>query len=177
MSELLSLKEIQYRIKNSIKLGLSNEEVKKLVAMMLKHKPPANVFVKEVNAMLKKSGHDRYIYSIKRIADQEVAWTLKDSEGIIRTVGEDDIGYFHVWPYKEYALKCAVGEWSGFNLHRIPLNDLLNVILPNLLNEGTQVAVFKVPSDPSITCVSADDFLNNILHERSQWENNRDFEQ
>ena len=169
MSELLSLKEIQYRIKNSIKLGLSNEEVKKLVAMMLKHKPSANVFAKEVNAMLKKSGRDRYIYSVKRIADQEVAWTLKDSDGIIRTVDEDDTGYFHVWPYKEYALKCMVGEWSGFSLHRVPLNDLLNVILPNLSSEGTQVAVFKSPNDSSITCVSADDFMNNILYERSQF--------
>jgi hypothetical protein len=169
MIESLSPKEIRDRIKNSIKLGLSTQEVEELAAMLRKHKSSANVFSKEIHAMLKKPGRDRYIYSVKKIADQEIAWTLKDEEGIIRTVDDDGKEYFHIWPFKEYALKCVVGEWAGFGLHRIALDDLINVILPNLHEEGTQVAVFKSPNDPLITSVSADDFLNNILHERSQF--------
>jgi len=170
MSESLSPKEIRNRIKNSIKLGLSAQELEKLAAILRKHKASADVFAKEVNAILKKPGRDRYIYSVKRIADQEEAWTLKDGEGIIRTVDDVGNGYFHIWPFKEYALKCAVGEWANFEPHRITLDHLLNVILPNLSEEGTQVAVFKSPSDPLITSVSAYDFLNNLLYERSQYE-------
>jgi len=169
MIEPLSPKEIRARIKNSIKLGLSTQEIEELAAMLRKYKSSDNVFLKEVNAMLKKPGRDRYIYSVKRIADQEVAWTLRDGDGIVRTEDDEGNGYFHIWPFKEYALKCAVGEWAGFELHRIPLDDLLNVILPNLSEEGTQVAVFKSPDDPLITSASADDFLNNILYERSQF--------
>jgi len=106
---------------------------------------------------------------VKRIADQEIAWTLKDDEGIIRTVDEKGIGYFHIWPFKEYALRCATGEWKNFKLYKLLLDDLLIDILPNLSKEGTEVAVFKSPHDPLITSVSADDFLNNILYERSQF--------
>ncbi|MCL2225552.1 MAG: DUF2750 domain-containing protein [Defluviitaleaceae bacterium] len=169
MGESLSPKEIRDRIKNSIKLGLSTQEIEELAAMLRKHKSSANVFSKEINAMMKKSGRDRYIYSVKRIADQEIAWSLKNGDGTVRTVDEEGNDYFYIWPFKEYALRCAVGEWAGFGLHRISLDDLLNVILPNLSADGTQVAVFKSLNDPSITSVSADDFLNNILHERSQF--------
>ena len=90
MGELLSPKEIREKIKNAAKLGLSAKETEELAAMMRKHKSADGVFSKEVNAMLKKSGRDRYVYSIKRIADQDEAWTLKDGDGIIRTV--DDAG-------------------------------------------------------------------------------------
>ena len=169
MNTSLSPKEIRNRIKNAIKLGLSTQEIEELAAMLRKHKSSTNVFSKEINTMIKKSGRDRYIYSIKRIADQKTAWTLKNNDGILKTADEENNDYFHIWPFKEYALKCAVDEWAGFELHRISLADLLNVILPNLSATGTQIAVFKSPHDPLITSVSADVFLNNLLHESAQF--------
>ena len=166
MSELTP-KEIRDRLRNATKLNLSPQEIMELVDMMHKHKSSAEVFSKEVNAMLKKPGRDRYIYSVKRIAGQEVAWTLKDDEGIIRTVDDEEIGHFHIWPFKEYAQKCVTGEWTNFKAHELSLDSLLNIILPNLSEEGTKVAVFMVPDGDSVS-VSADDFLNNLLYERSQ---------
>ena len=163
----LSPKEIKDTLLNSA--DLSPKEIEELLLLQRKHKQSTGLSKKEIIAMLGKSGKDRYIYSVKRIAEQEVAWTLKDDEGIIATVDDDGNSYFHIWPYKEYALKCATDEWKGFTLFKLTLKDLLEVILPNLTSDGTRVAVFKSPCDPQTISASANDLLNNLLYECSQF--------
>ena len=124
--------------------------------------------VEEVEAMLLKSGQERYVYTIKRIAEHEEAWTLKTSDGIVATEDEDGSFYFPVWPSREYALKCKIEEWENCELVKLPITILIEVILPGLSRAGTQVVVFNVPNDPVSTIVSADDFSSNILHECSK---------
>lgn len=124
----------------------------------------------EFNAMMKKSAKDRYIYSIKRIADWEEAWTLKLNDGFVTTSdGEGNLS-MPIWPFKEYAMKCIGDEWEKCKTQKIYLNTLLEEILLNLSEEGTHVVVFKVPESPEVVRVSADDFKNNILYECSKLE-------
>lgn len=81
MMNPLSRKEIKEMLRNAEKLP--PEEVKKLVTLL--QKMPIELSQKEIEAMSGKPGKERYIYSLKRIAEQKVAWTLKDAEGIMTT--------------------------------------------------------------------------------------------
>jgi len=166
----LSPREIRYKLKNAIKLNLSAQEISELAEMMRKHKSSTDTYVKEVNAMMRKPGRDRYIYTVKRIADQEFAWTLKNDQGIIITEDGKGNHYFYIWPHKEYALKCMAGEWKNCELLELTLESLLCEVLPNLVQKGTRIVALEIPNDPQVTSAPANDFLNNLLHERSQFE-------
>jgi len=124
----------------------------------------------EFKAMIKRSARDRYIYSVKRIADWEEAWSLKLNDGFVTTSDKEGNLSMPIWPFKEYAMKCIEDEWENCQTQKIHLDTLLDEILPNLSEEGTHVVVFKVPEDPDVVRVSADDFKNNLLYECSQYE-------
>jgi len=124
----------------------------------------------EFNAMIKRSARDRYIYSVKRIADWEEAWSLKLNDGFVTTSDKEGNLSMPIWPFKEYAMKCIEDEWENCQTQKIHLDTLLDELLPNLSEEGTHVVVFKVPEDPDVVRVSADDFKNNLLYECSQYE-------
>jgi len=124
----------------------------------------------EFKAMIKKSARDRYIYSVKRIADWEEAWSLKLNEGFVTTSDKEGNLSMPIWPFKEYAMKCVGDEWGNCKTQKIDLHTLIEEILPNLSEEGTQVVVFKVPENSEVVRVSADDFKNNLLYECSQLE-------
>lgn len=112
----------------------------------------------EFKAMIKRSARDRYIYSVKRIADWEEAWSLKLNDGYVTTSDKEGNLSMPIWPFKEYAMKCIEDEWENCQTQKIHLDTLLDEILPNLSEEGTHVVVFKVPEDPDVVRVSADDF-------------------
>ena len=165
MSEL-SKKEIKARLRNAAKLPPA--EIKELLSLL--RKQPIELPQQEIEAMLNKSGQERYIYSVKRIAERKIAWTLKNKKELVLTGDENGNIYFPIWPFKEYALKCKIDAWKNCELKTLPLDNLLKEILPDLSKSGTKISVFIVPNDPLVTTVSADDFLNNLLYECSQYE-------
>lgn len=165
MANKLTRKEIKNMLRNAEKLP--PDEVNKLLIML--QKMPLELSQAEIEAILHKSGKERYVYALKRIAEQKVAWTLKSTEGIIKTIDENGDDFIHIWPYKEYALKCVTGDWENLELLKITLDSLLYETLPNLSKKGIKIAVFKVPNDSFIVGVSADDFLNNLLYECSNY--------
>lgn len=124
----------------------------------------------EFKAMIKKSARDRYIYSVKRIADWEEAWSLKLNDGFVTTSDKEGNLSMPIWPFKEYAMKCIGDEWEDCKTQKIHLNTLLEEILTNLSEEGTYVVVLKFTEDSEFIRVSADDFKNNLLYECSQLE-------
>ncbi|MFL1675092.1 DUF2750 domain-containing protein [Paenibacillus dendritiformis] len=67
----------------------------------------------EFKAMIKKSARDRYIYSVKRIADWEEAWSLELNDGFVTTSDNEGNLSMPIWPFKEYAMKCIGDEWEN----------------------------------------------------------------
>lgn len=176
MMNQLSRKEIKEMLRNAEKLP--PEEVKELVTLL--QKMPVELSQKEIETMSGNPGKERYIYSLKRIAEQKVAWTLKDSEEIMTTVDDNGDQFIHIWPYKEFAVSYKkyaeksktdeTDEWGKLDLFKLPLSRLMKEILPSLSEKGVMIAVFMVPNDPFVIAVPADDFLNNLLYERSKYE-------
>ncbi|MBN1209152.1 MAG: DUF2750 domain-containing protein [Myxococcaceae bacterium] len=50
-----------------------------------------------------------------------------------------------LWPTSESARLCATRPWAGFEPRLIPLPELVEVLLPQLAEEGIAVGVFFTP--------------------------------
>jgi len=117
------------------------------------------VSTKEIRAILKLPCPDRYNYFIKHIADTEEAWGLWNDGW---AMGSDDSGRptFPIWPAKDYAVLCADGPWSSYEPAAIPIQDLIEELLPKLKEDGVQPSIFRTPQGdaamPSVLQILAD---------------------
>lgn len=114
---------------------------------------------KQVQALLKLDGPKRYDHFIKHVVDCEQAWGLyKDGWAM----GGDDSGTptFPLWPAKEYAILCANGDWAACEPSEIPLDDLVEELLPNLDRDGVIPSIFRTPEGqaamPTVELLLAD---------------------
>lgn len=106
--------------------------------------------LKEIEAVLRLDGCMRYHHFVKRVVDTEVAWGLwKDGWALMA----DDAGQsvFPLWPDREFAELCAVGEWDGYVAEEIELADLINELLPKLAERAVRPGVFPTASGKGVT--------------------------
>jgi hypothetical protein len=107
------------------------------------------VHPKELEALLKLPAPARYENFIRTVADWEEAWGLyRDGWAMSGTHSGDRV--FPLWPAKAFADACAEGEWSGYAAESIPLDDLLNGLLPKLKEDGVFPSVFFTPEQGSV---------------------------
>lgn len=99
---------------------------------------------KEVEAVLKLEGPERFAHFVKRAADEEIVWGLWN-EGWALMADSNEGPAFPLWPAREYASECAIGEWAGYTPESIPLEDLLDELLPKLEQRNVVPAVFPTP--------------------------------
>lgn len=123
---------------------------------------------KEMESMLALSGRERYGYFIKKVADFEEAWGLQSDDGWV-LVGFDGEGgdAFCIWPHADYARACAIEGWSDCTPELIPLQELLEELLPALLRDEMRVAVFPTPKGQAIV-VDPRDLQSHLEHELEQ---------
>jgi uncharacterized protein DUF2750 len=123
---------------------------------------------KEIEAVLRLPGPDRYSHFIKHIADTGEAWGLWDDGW---AMGKDDCGRptFPIWPAREYATLCADGAWSSYEPTEIPVEDLIHELLPKLQEDGIQPSVFRTP-DGDAAMPSVPQILADLENEMSRYE-------
>lgn len=95
---------------------------------------------KEVENVLKLSNAKKYEYFIKKIADYEEVWSIKDEDGWA-TLGEADESFFPVWAKKEYSDLCISGEWEEYRSAKIDLYEFIEEWIPGLKKDGIKVTV------------------------------------
>ncbi|EHD20425.1 MULTISPECIES: DUF2750 domain-containing protein [Brenneria] len=122
------------------------------------------ISAKEIEAMSKKSNEDRYVYFIKRVADNESAWVL-DDEGFALSSDDNGNDFIMLWSAKEYAELCAVDTWSNYKAKEIELDYIFDELLPDLLESNINIGVFMVPSTTDTPIVSADKLLTDLQNE------------
>jgi hypothetical protein len=124
---------------------------------------------KEVEALFKLGAEERYGHLIRRIADFEEAWALRSPRGW--TTLSDNAGnlLFPIWPHAEYVKECReLGDPDGMP-SPIPLEQLLDVLLPQFVSDGTLIAAFPTPSGKGVP-VLATRFREELLRECKQYE-------
>jgi hypothetical protein len=105
---------------------------------------------KEIEAVLQLDGPDRFQRFVKRVADDECAWSLwKDGWGLMADSAETLV--FPLWPAREYAELCRLGEWSDYEARSIGLDELLADYLPRMSERGVLPAVFPTPANKGVT--------------------------
>jgi hypothetical protein len=104
---------------------------------------------KQIASILTLEGPGRNDHFVKHVVDCEQAWGLY-SEGW--AMGSDDDGNptFQLWPAKEYAVLCASGLWEGYEPAEIPLEDLVEELLPKLQRDNVALGIFRTPEGQSV---------------------------
>jgi hypothetical protein len=103
-----------------------------------------------MEAVLRLDGQRRFAHFIKMAADTQNVWGLwKDGWAL----SEDDSGtkVFPLWPAREYADACRVGDWAEYEPSVIPVEELLSELLPKLRSKSILTGVFPTPSGQGVT--------------------------
>lgn len=116
---------------------------------------------KEIQAVIALNVKGRYKYSLNRMADFSEVWVLSDSEGFLTYADADNITYFPIWPFKEYAALCAIEEFKNGVPESIEIHDFINEYLPDFREQKIKLSLFPLPSNWGLP-IEIDDFINDI---------------
>ena len=94
------------------------------------------------DAVTALDGPLRYKHFIGRIADTQVVFGLRTSEGWVSACDDDGAEGLPVWPHPAYAQECAIGEWAGSTPAGIDVFDFADDWLPAMSERGIKAIVF-----------------------------------
>lgn len=97
-----------------------------------------------IQAVLQLPATRRYAYFLRRAVEAGEVWGL-DADGWALAVDEEGGDVLPLWPAAEFATLCAKRLWEGFEAKRLPLDELMRVVLPQLEAEGLSLGVFFTP--------------------------------
>ena len=109
---------------------------------------------KEFERLKAADAPDQYGYFVDRCVGQGQVWALVDNEDNWAAFGSESEGVLLcVWPHPRFAEACAYGDWSSREPVPVELDIFVEEVLPDLIREGTLVAVFPtedtaVPVEP-----------------------------
>lgn len=107
------------------------------------------IMQKEIDAVLRLDGPERYNHFIKRVVDSESAWGLwKDGWALM--MSDDGRQVFPIWPAREYAELCKVGDWADYKSEKIQLHDLVSELLPKLRSHDVTPGIFPTPGGKGV---------------------------
>lgn len=116
----------------------------------------------EVKAFSQQSNSQRYNYFVEKVFEWQEAWGLGDSEGwVVAEIGDTVV--FPLWPAEPFAKNCQVDNWQHTEVKRIPFEELVQEVLPSLVVDNIQVAVFMVPDDDQCGVLPAKELLSDFL--------------
>jgi hypothetical protein len=121
------------------------------------------VETRESGAAVKSDAKARYRQFVKLAVERRQVWGLfRDGWALSRA--EDDQVQFPLWTERERAAACAIGPWQGYEPAEIPLDDLLEQLLPQLARDQVKACVSPEPNEPGTTPPIAQ-FILDLEHE------------
>ena len=123
----------------------------------------------EMRGVLDADGPTRYAHFVKRVADWEEVWGLRAPDGWVSVSDESGVSMFPVWPHEEYARLVATDDWSNAVPTSIDVHDWIDSWLPNLLEDGSKIAVFPTPQGKGVV-VEPQQLKADIENELSRYE-------
>lgn len=111
----------------------------------------------------------RYKHFIERVADTQLVFGLRTSEGWVSACDDDGAEGLPLWPHPGYALECATGEWAGATPAEIDVYDFANEWLPAMAADGISAIVFPTPSAQGVP-VTATQLQADLNEELSRYD-------
>lgn len=93
---------------------------------------------------------ERYSYFVQVLVDEEQAWGLRNDEGWVLGSDPERGDILPLWPHSDFATACARGSWEDAVPEEIPLDDLLEELLPLLVEDRITVAAFPTAQGDSV---------------------------
>ncbi|MDR2271355.1 MAG: DUF2750 domain-containing protein [Sphingobacterium sp.] len=101
---------------------------------------------KEISSVVRLIPFERYKYFLKRLADTERMYTLVNGNNEYAFSEVENNYLFSIWPFIEYALLSAVGEWVDYKVKEITLEEFEDEVIDWLEQNNYLINVFSVDS-------------------------------
>lgn len=124
---------------------------------------------REFESVIALPAPERYEHFMKRVADAEELWALRDDEGWLLLGDDEENEAFPVWPAERYAVAYAEAHGSGETPTAVELSVWMEEMLPDLAANGVLVAVFPLPTGAAVT-VTADEHAAHLEFELDEYE-------
>ncbi|MBO6598026.1 MAG: DUF2750 domain-containing protein, partial [Pseudomonadales bacterium] len=96
----------------------------------------------EYEAVLKTSSQIRFEHFVKKVADWEQVWSVRNDEGWLVPVAPEGFEYFPLWPHPSYAQRVSDDNFPGHTAIEITFDELLDDWIPRLEQDDVKIAVF-----------------------------------
>lgn len=128
-----------------------------------------NISDQEYESVIVLSGAKRYSYFVKKTADWEKVWSLRNQDGWVLAADTTGLQLVPVWPHERYAQACLTQKWQDCKPAAIDLEAWMQRWIPDMIRDGRRVAVFPTPNDKGIV-VEPTRLQNDIGDECEQYE-------
>lgn len=123
----------------------------------------------EIEAVLKLDSFKRYQYSLKKIADNEVLFTLINKKGEYAFSEIEGSELIPIWSSPYFAAKCIAGHWQEYEPKEISLDTFENELAEQIIENEYLLDVFPA-NDKTGFIVSLDEFMRDLNEELEQYE-------
>ncbi|MEN9442187.1 MAG: hypothetical protein RLZ33_2264 [Bacteroidota bacterium] len=123
----------------------------------------------EIEAVLKLDTFKRYQYSLKKIADNEVLFTLINKKGEYAFSEIEGSELIPIWSSPYFAAKCIAGHWQEYETKEISLDAFENELAEQIIENEYLLDVFPA-NDKTGFIVSLDEFMRDLNEELEQYE-------
>lgn len=123
----------------------------------------------QINAVVTLPGPKRYAHFIKRVADEKRVWGLYSDGWALAGLNETEQTVFPVWPAKDYAELCIVGDWQGYEPRSIDLYEFMEDFIPDLEKQGILPCIFYLSNNQGVT-PSIAQLLDDLNTELNRYE-------
>lgn len=112
---------------------------------------------------------ERYKYFIKKIADFEEVWTIKDNNGDYALSDVEDNTFLSLWSAREYVESNLNCGWEDCVPIKLSLEELGDNLLPIAFENDYLINVFPVNGKSGFV-VSLEEFTRDLNEELKQYE-------
>ncbi len=120
------------------------------------------VSIEEMRAVIALSPQERYNYTLKRIADTEIMWTIGTTDNFIITQVCENQKLFSVWSAKEYAQKFCETSFLEYECIAITLEYFESEIIDMICCKDIKMNVFPKSVDSVGLIVDINTFADDL---------------
>lgn len=118
----------------------------------------------EIKAVANLEPLKRYKYLIKKIADNEVFYTLLNSENDYAISELENHFLIPFWSAKEFAESCLIDDWKTFKITEISLDDFEEKMIDFLNENNYLMNMFPIENKTGFI-VDVNEFVRDLNDE------------
>lgn len=127
------------------------------------------VHPKEIERVSMLSPKERYNYFLKRVADSEELYSLKNNQNQFIVSELEGNLLFPMWSAKEFAENCLIDGWENHQIIPLNLDDLEEEIFDLIAKENYLLNIFPVKEKTGFI-VDLDEFARDLSEELKNYQ-------